>query len=430
MMGKFPSPWVFFDEFVSQSRPLLMKKALIHEDIPAFHKWTDHYMSDIFGHIPMEVETGKKEDRKKGSIWHMSMEKYISVYKKLNGYLITDIPDSMKVDIKVPLSLQCGGFQDNLHHVIMWFSSGGTNSHLHNDGFDNINCILDGSKEIILIDKKYGELVKADGWDEEGSFSHVNVDEVDMYRYPQIQKVPYHKLTVTKGDCLYIPITWFHQVYSLPGRNMALNFWFHHLMWYNSSQCDDMDPYNAPAKPLVQFDFPNKAEEARSYLLESFEGKDDVTMSDFLTLFADDAENRDQINECFAIVDEDKNGILDWSELYKFDLEKMVLDYPNLFRESKDIVLSKEPEDELDDEINDEPVPGIEDFIDDGKDDDVDDNVEEEESKMKTESPNTEDSEEINDGVVYLEHTKREKPTQEHVVDVDSKPHQMKHQEL
>lgn len=53
----------------------------------------------------------------------------------------------------VPYSLRCGGFQDNLVDVVMWFSSGNTSSVLHYDSMDNINCVLDGKKKMVLIDK-------------------------------------------------------------------------------------------------------------------------------------------------------------------------------------------------------------------------------------------------------------------------------------
>jgi len=39
---------------------------------------------------------------------------------------------------------------------VMWFSSGGTKSVLHNDDVDNINCLFSGTKELLFIDyKKY-----------------------------------------------------------------------------------------------------------------------------------------------------------------------------------------------------------------------------------------------------------------------------------
>ena len=56
-------------------------------------------------------------------------------------------------DLTLPRSLQCGGFQDQILQAVLWFSSGGTKSVLHNDLPDNVNCILDGNKDIIFIDK-------------------------------------------------------------------------------------------------------------------------------------------------------------------------------------------------------------------------------------------------------------------------------------
>ena len=56
-------------------------------------------------------------------------------------------------ELSLPRSLQCGGFQYQMLQAVLWFSSGGTKSVLHNDQPDNLNCILDGNKEIVFIDK-------------------------------------------------------------------------------------------------------------------------------------------------------------------------------------------------------------------------------------------------------------------------------------
>lgn len=60
---------------------------------------------------------------------------------------------SLADDVYLPKALLGGGITDYISTMIMWFSSGGTKSLLHNDGFDNFNCLYDGSKEIVLIDK-------------------------------------------------------------------------------------------------------------------------------------------------------------------------------------------------------------------------------------------------------------------------------------
>ena len=56
-------------------------------------------------------------------------------------------------DLSLPKPLVCGGFQKLLSASIMWFSSGGTKSVLHNDDTENINCLFDGSKRFFMIDK-------------------------------------------------------------------------------------------------------------------------------------------------------------------------------------------------------------------------------------------------------------------------------------
>ena len=78
--------------------------------------------------------------------WHRSISIIISLRSESPLVVIVE-------DLNLPLSLQCGGFQNFIQTVVLWFSSGGTKSHLHRDMLDNINCLLDGKKEIIFIDK-------------------------------------------------------------------------------------------------------------------------------------------------------------------------------------------------------------------------------------------------------------------------------------
>ena len=50
--------------------------------------------------------------------------------------------------------MQCGGYTYEI--AVVWFSSGGTSSVLHTDDMENINCMLDGHKDIVFIDKVRG----------------------------------------------------------------------------------------------------------------------------------------------------------------------------------------------------------------------------------------------------------------------------------
>lgn len=56
-------------------------------------------------------------------------------------------------DLRLFPCLSCGGFQHVISDIIMWFSSGGTKSVIHNDHVDNINCLFSGVKELYMVDQ-------------------------------------------------------------------------------------------------------------------------------------------------------------------------------------------------------------------------------------------------------------------------------------
>ena len=39
----------------------------------------------------------------------------------------------------------------------------------------------------------------------DGGFSSVDVDSVDMYKFPGLQTIPYYRVLMEAGDCLFIP---------------------------------------------------------------------------------------------------------------------------------------------------------------------------------------------------------------------------------
>ena len=58
-----------------------------------------------------------------------------------------------------------------------------------------------------------------------GDYSAVDVDRVDLHTYPGLEHVPWVKADVGPGDCLYIPVNWFHQV-SSDEDTFGINFWW------------------------------------------------------------------------------------------------------------------------------------------------------------------------------------------------------------
>lgn len=333
VLSKFPSPMEFYEKYVKKGKPVLFKNVLETVNLPLYHKWTDAYLDENYGNITVDVELGKKEDRKYGGLLRKSLSFFLKKYKNLDAYLVENIHTSMRKDMAIPSCLRCGGFQKFIQSIVMWFSSGGTKSHLHIDSLDNINCLLDGKKDLFLIDKKYSDLVEADGWNKQGTFSDVDVESVDMYKFPKFQDIPWYQVNLTKGDCFYIPYKWYHHVYSHPGRNFAVNVWFFHLWWFNVTDCNGADPELSSAIPYTEFQKPNKHEEIRQYILSMFSGEDLVSKDKYVeklktigfnnnaeSLFNEMDKNNDEhlsLEEMYMFADELPN-----TELWKFLGEK------------------------------------------------------------------------------------------------------------
>ena len=48
----------------------------------------------------------------------------------------------------------------------------------------------------------------------DGSYSSVNVDAVDLDKYPDFAKIKFYNATIEAGDCVFIPSFWPHTVKS------------------------------------------------------------------------------------------------------------------------------------------------------------------------------------------------------------------------
>jgi len=128
---------------------------------------------------------------------------------------------------------------DQLEDVWMWMSAGNTSSSLHFDTDDNMIAqiegtkeihvhliltltLIEGTKEIYVWDPVYGREMYAAYHDKFG-LSPINTEKVDLNRFPRFADAPYYKATLNKGDILYIPSHWWHQIRSI-GHNIMLNW--------------------------------------------------------------------------------------------------------------------------------------------------------------------------------------------------------------
>lgn len=180
-----------------------------------------------FGDRVVEVEHEKKETRLgEGHEW--SVRTFLDRYKHPSlYYLVTDLPTSW-IEECTPFNLTEGGHSTEW---LWWMSSGGTSSVLHQDDYQNINCVLEGTKKFRVAPPEWeasAYITEGPGY---GEYSDVDPDDPDLDRYPKYAEIPFRELVVEAGRCIFLPTRWLHSVRSIAdpqtGRSLAVNVWFH-----------------------------------------------------------------------------------------------------------------------------------------------------------------------------------------------------------
>ena len=112
-------------------------------------------------------------------------------------------------------------------------SDGTQESHLHFDRAENLACVVEGTKLYTLLPPNASAYVRgaADG----GSAPNFSPLHVHAAPHEQPHPVPpafydaQRRCVVAPGEMLYLPSSWWHNVVTLAGRNVAVNWWYEAL---------------------------------------------------------------------------------------------------------------------------------------------------------------------------------------------------------
>ncbi|CAF1396964.1 unnamed protein product [Adineta steineri] len=164
------------------------------------------------------------------------MTDFLKRYQSEELYLVEEVPKLVRPYFTLPKCLQCEPAIETFQVAMLWFSSGNTSSVVHTDDYDNINCVLQGEKQFILIDPHTYKHVASQIIDNpSGSFSSIDVDRVNYDKYSSLDNdIHYYQVNLSRGDCLFIPALWIHQVRS-SNRNIAVNYWLNHARVKNAA---------------------------------------------------------------------------------------------------------------------------------------------------------------------------------------------------
>lgn len=114
-----------------------------------------------------------------------------------------------------------------------WLGPAGTRTPIHHDRYHNVFCQVVGYKYVRLFPPEEGPKLYPEGMTELG-VDMSNTSRVDFAyatrtahynEYPLFRMAQYQEVILGPGDCLYIPVGWWHFVESLT-ISFSVSFWW------------------------------------------------------------------------------------------------------------------------------------------------------------------------------------------------------------
>lgn len=235
-----PTREVFQRNFLSPRRPVIITGAM--NGWNALSLWTVDYLNGVVGHTQVDISisqnrifTGNLEEGFANLRQKMKFIEFIKLLQKDkltdNYYYLqqqsipTDLPELIQ-DIEFPEYFD----KNLLVDPTIWMGSGGNISPLHYDAMDNLFAQVSGRKRFVLFDpQQTSSLYPFSAHSKIPHLSQINIDNPDSEKFPNFQKARYSECIIEAGEILFIPVFWWHQVYSLENPNnelnISVNFW-------------------------------------------------------------------------------------------------------------------------------------------------------------------------------------------------------------
>jgi len=217
-------------------------------------------------------EYNLKETREGGQVDHIkTMKQFLDAYNKTDIYMVSQVPKGMQPDVHFLPCIRCGGYLDFLDTNNFWYGRGGSKSVIHYDDQDNFNCMISGKKRFVMMHPKYKKYFEAHpntnknkfGWvdtqlDRKAKgygafFGKVDVDKMDLIKYPGWTKVKWWYVDLEAGDCLYLPYQWYHQVTAEPIRSINVHIWYWRPKVFDEASCKNDEGAEAYTANPISF---------------------------------------------------------------------------------------------------------------------------------------------------------------------------------
>jgi hypothetical protein len=238
------TPEPFFQQYFFTNRPVVLTG--LTDDWPAVRMWGPDHFRSRYGHVEVEIthrrDTDDRYERNFGE--HRTtvpFAEYVAMVESGSGndhYLVArnhvlDLPGLRELtqDFHCPDGILDPDTPD-VPYVRLWFGPAGTLTPLHCDDRNILFVQVTGRKHVKLVAPYFiGRLDNDDR-----CYSPVRLEAIDYDRFPAMRGVPVLETVLEPGECLFIPLGWWHWVRSLEISTSLTFTNFHHdeppLIWH------------------------------------------------------------------------------------------------------------------------------------------------------------------------------------------------------
>lgn len=231
-----PTLLEFEEKCFNIQQPALLLNTFNHW--PALEKWRDlNYLLKLSGNRTVPIEIGSNYANDEWSQQLMKIKDFLKRQFTLNDItenlhdieylaqheLFEQIPQ-LKKDFSIPDYCSLGSSK-NAPDIKAWLGPKGTISPLHYDPKHNLLCQVFGTKSIILASPQDTENLYPHESEFLQNTSQIDAKNLDVEKFPLVEKVKFYNLTLQPGDCLYMPPKWWHYVQS-NSSSFSVSFWW------------------------------------------------------------------------------------------------------------------------------------------------------------------------------------------------------------
>jgi hypothetical protein len=232
-----PTAEFFNEEILARPRPVVLTGVM--QEWRAVSAWTNNYLKAVIGETDVVVSVSARHtfnpcpEKAYGEINRpMKFGEYLALVE-------TNDADRSGLYYKAGASLKGGlsrltndadffHFFDRRRKILpwVWFSPRGTVTPLHRDPVQahNFHALVRGSKRFVMFRPEDSPFL----YPYSGripQFSQVDIDKPDLEKFPDLPKATPWQCVLKAGEIIYIPDSWWHQVYSLE-ESISINVWW------------------------------------------------------------------------------------------------------------------------------------------------------------------------------------------------------------